>query len=294
MITTPRRLLATALAVFTTFFAVFTETAKAAPGPMLPASDLTLTVEELENGDVEFSLTGTAYFKQSMTSTYRTPSDYREMHPPTSVDNYEYFTLPDGLEINSSNGMGPVATGDLKFLTFNSSGYWTFESANTGTLDVGDMIEGSGKVVTDEVPFSNFVEGRYVVEGDYYDMIFVIRAYSPPRLSVPSKKKFSNTRVRKSSRASKIKVRNVGGTEVNSLSVRMKGSARKDYRIRRRPSSRIAPGRYSVMKVSFRPRSAGNRRAKILFSSNARTVKTNLRGKGTVPRTVGGPLVPGR
>lgn len=270
----------------------------AAAGEPNPASDLTVTVQELENGDVKFSLSGTAYYKQQSGYPYQTPGDSDQMTPPQTLDDYEYFTIPDGLTLtvpdNDPMPAGPTRDATLRYLDFNSSGYWSFYSFYTGPLNFGDEMAGSGMVVTDEVPFSAFGVGTFFVEGDEFDMTFVVRPYVPPvpRLKAPSTARFSNTLLRKTSRTSRILIQNVGDGAVENLSVRISGGAARDFRIRKRPSSMIAPGGSTTLKVSFRPRAVGNRRAVASLLSNAPTKRVTLKGNGYRPPTIISPRLP--
>jgi hypothetical protein len=261
-----------------------------------PASDLTVVVQELENGDVKFSLSGTAYYKQSSGYPYQTPTDSSQMTPPHTLDVYEYFTIPDGLTLTVPNNdpmpVSPTREATLSYLDFNSSGYWSFYSFYTGNLNFGDAITGSGMVVTDEVPFSAFEVGTYFVEGDDFDMTYVVRPYAPPvpRLKAPAKARFSDTLLRKSSRNSRILIRNVGEGAVENLAVRISGGAARDFRIQKRPSSMIAPGGSTNLTVSFRPRAVGKRRAVASLMSNAPTRRVALTGKGL--RVIAAPRIP--
>lgn len=104
------------------------------------------------------------------------------MTPPHTLDDYEYFTIPDGLTLtvpdNNPMPASPTREATLNYLEFNSSGYWSFYSFSTGTLNFGDEMTGSGMVVTDEVSFSVFEVGTYFVEGDEFDMTYVVRPYA--------------------------------------------------------------------------------------------------------------------
>lgn len=273
----------------------------AVAGGANPASDLTVTVQELENGDVKFSLSGTAYYNNPMMGEpYRTPTDYSQMTPPHTLDDYEYFTIPDGLTLTVPNNdpmpPSPTREATLRYLDFNSSGYWSFYSFYTGTLNFGDEMTGSGMVVTDEVPFSAFEVGTFFVEGNDFDMTYVVRPYVPPvpRLKAPAKARFSKTLLRKSSRTSRIVIQNVGDGAVENLAVRISGGAARDFRIRKRPSSMVEPGGSTALTVFFRPRAVGNRRAVASLMSNAPTKRVALTGKGYRPQVVVGPRVPGQ
>ncbi len=277
-----------------------------ADNPSNPASDFTITVQELESGDVEFSLSGTAYYKAQIGNPYRTPTD-SDTPPHTLAENeYEEFTIPEGLVLttpdnhNLSSLHAPTRETPLTYLSFSSGGYWSFYSFSTGQLNYGDEMVGSGSVVTDVVPFSHFEPGTFVVEGYEFDATYIVRAYTPPLIPTSPRLKalrtsvFSSTRLRKSSRTSRIVIRNIGDAPVEKLSLRVSGSGSRDFRITKRPASTIAPGKSTTLKAFFRPRAVGSRRAIVSLLSNAPTTKITLKGKGLRPQGTISPRFPGR
>ncbi len=94
-----------------------------------PASNLILTVQEQANGDVEFSLSGTAYMKQAG-SFSSTEYDTTANHPPHTVGGSESAPLPSGLMLTPDGGMSIP----LNNIYFNSPGYWFLGTFPSGPL----------------------------------------------------------------------------------------------------------------------------------------------------------------
>jgi hypothetical protein len=114
-----------------------------------------------------------------------------------------------------------------------------------------------------------------------------------PSLSAPSRRTFAATRIGQSSATSNILIRNVGDATLTNLSLRLKGSGARDFRVKRRPVSSLAPGASTYVRISFIPRSVGKRKAVIKLVSNAPATKISLSGNGLRPRGTTSPRFPG-
>ncbi len=248
-----------------------------------PAGDLTVTVEEQENGGVKFSLSGTAYMQSSfsgMSVTNRT--DNRET-PPADPDAGGSYALPVGLTLtmpgngNASEieapeeGMPVNEIYSLNSVGFN--GNWELGYFSGGSLSWGDSITGAGSVTTNSVPFSWFVPGTFLVspgvdssspEGGIYPYSItykVIPFVRNPSLTLSKPGAFPKTFLRKSGRAQRVVIKNNGGVALTGLNLSIAGSGARDFSSSTLPRRELAPGDSTAVDVSFRPKRKGTRAA---------------------------------
>jgi len=259
-------------------------------GNETPAGDLTVTVEEQENGDVKFTLSGTAYMQDfhpgmgGLNFNWGLPPAY----------NYGSFGLPEGLTIttpdnNSSGsedpeegGTAPLLDHPLNWIYF--SGGWQLTGPfNTGPLYQGDPIIGSGSVMTSDINFDQyFVPGTFLVEpggfspppsepevaeGEsmneglfpYFITYNVIPFTYNPSISLSGPGSFSKTLVRKSGGSQKVTITNSGNATLTGLSLSISGPGSRDFSASGLSKKELAPGESTTVEVSFRPKRKGNR-----------------------------------
>jgi hypothetical protein len=111
----PRRSVILALALFG-FVQNFTGSAHA----QSPSGDLTVTVQELENNEVRFTLAGSAPMKREG-SFYSTSFDSTANTPPHTLSSSSYPELPAGLRLSA--GGNDYNLNRVTFNIPNSPGY---------------------------------------------------------------------------------------------------------------------------------------------------------------------------
>jgi len=158
-------------------------------------STLTITVEELANGSVQFSASGTAYANGSGTfSTTPSISNPSDPSPPHTLSSFTNLPLPSGIVLTIPEQITseeePVAgnlpeAAEPRFVDlpvtsvfFGESGDWALgEFGDVGSevengavsemsssfVTFGDPITGSGSVTVSNIPFSNFVPGVFPI-----------------------------------------------------------------------------------------------------------------------------------
>ncbi len=283
----PSLFLAKALAV------IFALGAPLVRADSFPAGDLTVTVEEQENGSVKFSLGGTAYLLQNANFNSTNFSYSPGTPPSTFFGSYGLpsgltLTVPDRTEVSEEESVeeGPLATRDLSLgYVFGTSG-WGLGWFTSGPLLVGDPITGSGSVTTASIPFSFFVPGTFEVgpgiddsepesaapeaatvpAGIYpYSITYkVIPFTAEPRLIVATPSRFPKTRLLRSGGTRQVAVSNRGNVTIRNLSVSITGAASRDFSHGSLPVTQLAPGASTRISVSFKPRRTGVRNASLL------------------------------
>jgi hypothetical protein len=295
------------------------------------AGDLTLTVEEQENGDIRFTLTGSSPIKNSG-SPYYTPYGYdssigRLIPTATRDDSFTSFPLPPGLVLQS-DGVPTSETDDgeigegLSFVALPIeeihffSGGWVLSVTSGGVIS-GYTVQGEGSCLltvgpsdgseVEEIPpakpieFSDFVPGTYPVEGTYYDMTYVVVPYSEVvPISVPQP-----------TAAPAIALRGRGvfpSTRVGSTSaprtIRIRNAGKaplrglrasvqgsREFSVSAPRPASLSPGASASVKVRFRPSASGRRSARLVVSGNAPSASISLVGRG-VAVPVRAPLRP--
>jgi hypothetical protein len=283
----PSLFLAKALAV------IFALGAPLVRADSFPAGDLTVTVEEQENGSVKFSLGGTAYLQQNG-SFSSTNYSYSPGTPPATF--FGSYGLPPGLKLTvpdrtegseeESVEEGPLATRDLlPTYVFGTMG-WSLGWFTSGPLLAGDPITGSGSVISSSLPFSFFIPGTFEVgpgletsepesaadeaatlpTGIYpYSITYkVIPFTAEPRLTVATPSRFPKTRLLRSGGTRQVAVSNRGNVTIRNLSVSITGAASRDFSHGALPVTQLAPGASTRVSVSFKPRRTGTRNASLL------------------------------
>lgn len=277
-----------------------------------PAGDLTVTVNELADGSVQFSLSGTAYlqnFVMGMTITNFHPGMYLEDAIPPNAD-FGSFPLPEGLKLTMPSPVPPSAPEEgemelppvdypLPYVYF--SGGWFLGSFSGGYHMFGDYITGSGTVIADNVPFGHFVPGTFVVTpGSYtsepeegslepsssgvypYYITYKVIPFSAG-LDVDKPKRFPTTQVNRSSRTQRLKITNQGSLPVAGLRVINSNSS--DFRVSDPQSSSLDPGESTSFTATFTPKRSGKRSSLVTITDGTSTERVRLRGKAIqVPR----------
>ena len=262
-----------------------------------PAGDLTVTVEEQENGDIKFSLSGTAYMQASysgMSSTNFSPSfSFSSGTPPTTGIGYGSFGRPPGLSLTmpvndiSSESEAPEEGMGQTFIDYPlanvyfSSG-WFLGYFNGEFHLEGDPITGAGSVTTSDIDFNRyFVPGTFLVtpggvasepeasvaEGEfpnsgiypYFITYKVIPFVLNPSLALSHPGAFPKTILRKSGGTKKVTIRNNGNTPLTGLNLSI--SVPGDFSSSTLPKTALAPGESTSVDVTFRPKSRGKRTA---------------------------------
>lgn len=281
------------------FGALFSASANA----QSPANDLTITVNELANGDVKFTASGTSqmlitggFGTTNADSSTNTPPQNRPLNLP------QYVQLPEGLVLtvpenpNSEEESAPEEGSlqnnqiPLNYLFFNS-GYWHLGSFWSGTLQQGDSITGSGSITvsTSEVSFSDFVPGTYKVRRnpwgmneELYDLTYKVIPYSVG-ISVSKPSRFPNTDVDRTNTQT-ITITNTGSTPVSGLKVQISRAGKKNFKVTQPNSSSLEAGASTTFVATFQPESAGTKSAKITITDGTSSKKVVLRGRGLAPR----------
>ena len=280
-----------------------------------PAGDLTVTVNELANGSVQFSLSGTANLQNnvsSMTILNFRPGDPSTALPPNA--DYGVFPLPEGLKLTMTTEsvftsapegpeeafVGPMVT-EYPLNNVYFSGGWYLGYFSSGTYYLGDTIAGSGTVVTGDVPFSLFIPGTFVVtpstadsepeegaaapstDGIYpYLVTYKVIPYSIG-LDVDKPKRFPTTQVNRSSRTQRLKITNLGSLPVAGLRVINSNSS--DFSVSDPKSSSLDPGESTTFTATFTPKRSGKRSSRVTITDGTSTSRIRLRGKAIAVAT---------
>lgn len=278
-----------------------------------PAGNLTVTVNELANGSVQFALSGTAHLQSSISGmsvlNFR-PGDPSTALPPNA--DYGVFPLPEGLKltITSENAptsapefpeeafVGPMVS-EYPLHTAYFSGGWYLGYFSGGYNFIGDTIAGSGTVVADNVPFSHFIPGTFLVtpglpgsepeEGDLepntsgiypYFVTYHVIPYAAG-LDVDKPKRFPTTQVNRSSRTQRLTITNIGSLPVNGL--RISNSNSNDFEVSDPRSSSLEAGGTTNFTVTFTPKRSGNRSSLVTITDGTSKARVRLRGKAIDP-----------
>ena len=296
------------------------------------SGDLTLTVEELEDGGVRFTMSGSTTARTSGT-VYQTPWFYDSgtgrYIPPSTLESGQSYSLPTGLAYGiTSTDTSPPEEGDieegsgeiespLSGINFASGGWYLY---STSHVFGGSLIRGIGSVTVPApssnepnsqieetlppgIPFSNFVPGTYQVSGTYFDMTYVVVPYTPappvepiassPRITLSGPGRLPNAFVGRGASRGTVRIRNTGDVPVRNLRAAISGPGSRDFRATRPAPRQIAPGSVATSRILFRPTRIGQRRARLVVRSNIRPAATQLVGRG-IRFGLPGPLRPVR
>lgn len=264
-----------ALLLFAAIFAVL-EGAGLNAFAQFPAGDLTVTVEELEGGEVRFSLAGSAPLREEG-GFGNTGFDNLSPSPPHTLTSYSSAPLPSGLTLSAGGNDNPIT-----YIYFDPSSFWYMGSFWSGTLPQNTNVSGSGTGISSTIPFSNFIPGTYIVAGHAFDVTYrvVARAAPAPRLLLNGPGRFPATVVGRSSRPEVMRIANVGNAAASGVTMEVSGRAARDFKSTPPPAT-IPAGGSAIVKITFKPRAKGARKAEaVVASANASTVRAGLKGKG--------------
>lgn len=287
-----------------------------------PASNLTVTVTEQSNGGVAIQLSGTAN-TSSLFFGYLdgTAYDGEQSLPPHTLDSFLSHPLPPGLTLSvpypilasepeSGEGGPEAALPDesipLTTIQF-TPGFWYLGGFSPRPVFPLTSITGSGSVVVDDLPFSHFVPGTYVVaskslalsqpeSGDgpeevpgdinvFYTMTYKVipLAKGSARLRMSTPRAFRRTAVNRSGGSRTVRVRNQGSVAAQNFSAAAVGPHAGDFTVLAPAIRSIPPQGEARLLVKFRPRAVGRRRADLKVTSSAPAVTSRLRGTGVFP-----------
>lgn len=278
----------------------------------IPAGDLTVTVEETENGDVRFSLSGTAFMQRSG-SLFNTNSSNFPAVPPANAPTFIQYAIPPGLNLtipaaeaseSETPEEGSSATVNVPLTAIEAStGNWYFAMQSTGFLPIGSAVTGSGSITTGAVPFSFFVPGTYVVgppelrnseveEGDLEDpklpstpgnqqyfITYKVIPYSATgsNLGVSRPTTFV-TRIG-TSISQTITITNLGNTPISGLKVEIPRSGKKNFDATQPRLTTLAAGASTTFVVTFEPESPGSKRSNFTVTGGSVSKTVPLRGR---------------
>jgi hypothetical protein len=281
----------------------------------IPAGDLTVTVEETENGDVRFSLSGTA-FKQRSSSIFDTNTSFETAVPPANAPTFIQYAIPPGLNLTvpapvetsepETPEEGAPATENVPLTAIQAStGNWYFAMQSTGFLPIGSAVTGSGSITTGAVPFSFFVPGTYVVgppelnrnseveEGGLEDpkgtptpgnqnyfityKVIPLSSAAGSNLGVSRPTTFV-TRIG-SSTSQTITITNLGNTPISGLKVEIPRSGRRNFDATQPRLTTLAAGASTTFVVTFEPESPGSKRASFTVTGGSASKTVPLRGR---------------
>lgn len=278
-----------------------------------PANDLTITVNELPSGDVQFTASGTSHmlttgsiYTTNANSQAMIPPQNRPLNLPTFIQLPAglIFTIPDMIQVSeeesapeegSNSGVMP-----LDYLLF-SSGFWHMGSYGTGTLQQGASITGSGKITVSksEVAFTDFEPGTFHVRTqpygmgeELYDLTYKIIPYAIG-LEVEKPARFEDTQTNRSSATQVLTITNKGSLAISGLEVQIPKSAKKNFDITQPKLKSLGAGESTTFEATFKPDSAGNKTARITVTDGTSSKRVVLKGKG-IDSQVNSPRFPRR
>jgi hypothetical protein len=280
----------------------------------IPAGDLTVTVEETENGDVRFSLSGTAFMQRSGSISSTNSSNFPAV-PPSTAPAFVSYPIPPGLNLtipaaeaseSETPEEGATATVNVPLTAVQAStGNWYFAMQSTGSLAFGSAVTGSGSITTGAVPFSFFVPGTYLVgppddrnseveEGGLEDPkavlptpgnqnFFITYKVIPYSAAAGSNLGVSRpttfvTRIG-TSVSQTITITNLGKTPISGLKVEIPRSGKKNFDATQPRLTTLAAGASTTFVKTFEPETPGSKRANFTVTGGSVSKTVPLRGR---------------
>jgi hypothetical protein len=280
----------------------------------IPAGDLTVTVEETENGDVRFSLSGTAFMQRSGSISNTNSSNFPAV-PPSTAPAFVSYPIPPGLNLtvpaaeaseSETPEEGSTATENVPLTAVQAStGNWYFAMQSTGFLPIGSAVTGSGSITTGAVPFSFFVPGTYLVGppsirnsevesaepenpkgspptpgNQEFFITYKVIPYSSAASSElgVSKPKTFVTRVG-SSISQTITITNLGNSPISGLKVEIPRPGRKNFDATQPRLTTLAAGASTTFVATFEPESPGSKRSSFTVTGGSASKTVTLRGR---------------
>lgn len=241
-----------------------------------PAGDLTVTVEELDGGEVRFSLAGSTPLREEGGFS-NTGFNVATSSPPHALLGNASYSLPAGLKL-SANGNDFA----LDYIYFNNGPVWHLGSFSSSTFPQSTNVIGSGTGVSSTIPFSNFIPGTYEVAGQSFDITYrvIARPETLPRLALAGPGRFPATLVGRGSRPRTLSITNTGNAAASGLRIALSGKGARDFKSTPAPTS-LAAGGTAIVKITFKPRAKGGRKAEaVVTAANAAPGRVALIGKG--------------
>lgn len=190
------------------------------------------------------------------------------LFPGFSAETFAYsLTVPNGTTQISFTATRSF-TGHLLAIRVRSGEYSSIESGEASEplpLDTG----------------SNLIEIR-VTSTDASEQVYSISVtrLSPPQLTTSRARTFRTTSVGKRSKPQTIQVGNLGSSEATGITVRLVGSAARDFRTTQ-PAGSLAPGATTSFRLTFKPKAKGVRRSTLTVgASNAAARNVTVIGRG--------------
>jgi hypothetical protein len=195
-------------------------------------------------------------------------------------------TMSDPMILVSGGGL---ASGEITQSVFTVGVFtplWMVNSAGPGaTLSAVGAPDPEGTL---DIPYSAFasLDGRTIVNSeDGWEFRFgapaVPAVEAPGVLRLSSIRTFGPTLVGRKSRSQIVRITNTGQSEVDSISVNIRGRASGEFDATT-PVSSLAAGESTSTKVVFEPKGKGTRRATLNISSSVGIKTLSLAGRGKV------------
>lgn len=241
-----------------------------------PAGDLTVTVEELDGGEVRFSLAGSVPLREE-SSFSNTGYNNVTPSPPHTLTSFVFYPMPSGLTLSAAGNDFAIT-----YIYFDPTSFWYMGSFGSSAFPQGTNVVGSGTGISSTIPFSNFIPGTYEVAGQAFDVTYrvIAKAVPAPRLVVTGPGRFPATLVRRSSRPRNLLITNTGNAAATGLKVDVSGKASRDFKATPPPDT-LAAGASTALKITFKPRAKGVRKADAtITAANAASASVVLLGKG--------------
>ena len=136
-------------------------------------------------------------------------------------------------------------------------------------------------------PAVGFVRDSWTARdiGVLMDLGYTIVGPSPggPGITLRKAKKFTQLSIGKA-KSQSILITNSGDEPLTALAARVSGKAAKDFKVKAPILKTLGPGASTSTLVTFRPRSAGPRKATLTVSGNSASKSLTLSGKGKARR----------
>lgn len=214
-----------------------------------------------------------------------------------SVDVSGHYAIV-GAQGESSNAVGINGDGGNDLANSSGAAYlfrregatWFHQdylkSSNSESLDAfGLAVAIDGTIAAVGAPLED--GASVVIDGDQSDnnapdagAAYVFSLASPGKAIAGSFKRFKSTPVGSRSKSQTLVIRNTGELALTGLKFSLGGKAKKDFRIVAPVGSSLEPGASLMIKVTFRPKEAGKRKASLTLASQGDPVIVDLSGKG--------------
>lgn len=188
------------------------------------------------------------------------------------------------------NNNGASSAGAVYVFERTGVSFWRQEAylkaSNTDAWDeFGRALAIDGNTIVVGAPYEDSISAG--VNGNQSDNsandvgAAYVFSFPPPRLKMQKPKRFSATLVGRKSRPQKLRLTNSGGSPLVNLRVSLSGRAKGDYKVSKAKLGTLSEGGSVRIKLTFRPRGPGARKAKITATgTEVSSVKHKLKGNG--------------